>query len=205
MADTDFSQFNPGAANQDTDSTYPGDSQRTGGAPTNATFASVLANKVFYQSSTWNRAMALMMVGKGYSPKDGTSPYVADASSNAAVTALLAVLNNIITNADLQNAGSPYAAMRIVTQALTDNSTLAASTAYVKGQNYAAGASAGQLVQGGAGSGGAVTFPTAFSGTPGVSITEFGGSCNLISVSSTGFTYNFSGSSSISWVAVGPK
>ena len=100
MANTNFSQWNPGAANQENDSTYQGDSQRTGGA-VSGPFDSVLANKLFYQLTTWMRAMALMMVGKGYSPQDGTTPYAADTSSNAAVTELQSVLNNILTKADI--------------------------------------------------------------------------------------------------------
>lgn len=98
---TDFSQWNPAAANQETDATYQTDSQRTGGAPTGSIFPSLTGNKLLYQVSTAIRALMLAMVNKGYSPVDGTTPYQADTSSNAAVSALATVLANIVTLADL--------------------------------------------------------------------------------------------------------
>src|SRR5580698_5269696 len=43
---TDFSQWNPGAVNQESDSSYQSDVQRTGGAQTGGVFPSLTANKV---------------------------------------------------------------------------------------------------------------------------------------------------------------
>lgn len=87
-ATTNFLQFNPGAANQETDSTYLADSTRTGGAGTGSVFASVLANKVFYQWSTFVAAFAQMLVNKGIS------------TSDADFNQLVAALANVVTTAD---------------------------------------------------------------------------------------------------------
>lgn len=89
MASTNFEQWNPGQANQQDDATYLADPQRTGGAPLDAIFASPLANKLFYQLTTFVTAFANMLVAKGYSPSD---------ANLAVLTALLA---NVITNEDL--------------------------------------------------------------------------------------------------------
>lgn len=201
MADTDFSQWNPGVANQENDAVYQADSQRSGGAGSGSIFASLLANKAFYQWSTWIRAMALALVNKGYSPKDGTSPYTADTSSNAAVTALAAVFANFITNADLQNSGSPYAGGLVATPTLTDNSHAIPSTAFVKGQNYTAGPVAGLLIQRGNASGTSVTFPTPYSSTPMIALGNFFGSNNIQSASPTGFTLAVA--QTTNWIAIG--
>jgi hypothetical protein len=123
MADTDFSQFNPPATNIETDATFQSDSTRTGGITFDQIMSSVLANKILYQASTMNRSLALMLVNKGYSPKDGTSPYQADSSSNAAVTALSAVLANILTKADVPQVANRTAVVitnpAITTQGIT--------------------------------------------------------------------------------------
>jgi hypothetical protein len=97
---TNFSQWNPGAANQETDATYASDGQRVGGAVSGA-FDAVLANKLFYQASTFFAAFAHMLSTKGYSPVDGTTPQTAVSSSNAALLALATVLGNVLTNADI--------------------------------------------------------------------------------------------------------
>jgi hypothetical protein len=100
MPDTNFSQWNPGAANQENDATFQADSQRLSGAVNGEFWNDVLANKLLYQNSTFIRALALALVNKGYSPQDGTTPYTADSSTNAAVSALATVFANILTNAD---------------------------------------------------------------------------------------------------------
>lgn len=168
---------------------------------------SVLANKFMYQSSTFIRALALMMVGKGYSPKDGNGgTYAADASSNAAVTALVAVLNNLITNADLQNSGSPYAGMLLATSSSPSNA--AATVGFVNGKYYVtSGGAPPQLIESGATSGSAtVTFSHAFSGTPVVVATPVGaGTANLSAISSTGFTVASSDGAPVNWIAIGPQ
>ena len=85
---SNFLQWNNGKVNQESDATYLADAQRTGGAPTNSTFASPLGNKLFYQLSTWVTAMAAMLAAKGY------------AVSDASLSTLSATLAAIITSAD---------------------------------------------------------------------------------------------------------
>lgn len=104
MADNNFLQWNPGTTNQEVDSAYAGDSQRSGGAPSGSTFPSLTANKLFFQSSTMAAAIAYMMQLKGYSCLDGSSPVTAAGTPSAGVIALAAVLANLVTNADLKTA-----------------------------------------------------------------------------------------------------
>lgn len=211
MADTNFSQWNPTAANQETDAAYQANSQRTGGAGSGAIFPSILADKLFYQLGIWVRAMALAMVAKGYSPTDGTTPYTADASSSTAATSLAIVLQNILTNADLQNSGSPYAGMLVATPATTDNSHAPATTALL--QNYPQAGTPQQRIESGTGTSssnsGSVTFGTAFSATPVVVATggpTNPGSCNIQSVSASGFTFSTGSSTGeIQWIAIGNR
>lgn len=87
---TNFQQFNPGAANQETDAQYTADSQRSGGTINGQIFNDKLANKLFYQLSTWITAQANSMANKGYSPMDTD------------VNTLEGVLANIVTFADLK-------------------------------------------------------------------------------------------------------
>jgi hypothetical protein len=86
---TNFLVFNPNLANAEDDAQYTADAQRSGGATTNSIFASVLANKAFYQWSTFVTAFANMLAAKGYSTSDSN------------LGALATVLSNILTNADM--------------------------------------------------------------------------------------------------------
>jgi hypothetical protein len=87
-ATTNALQWNPTQANQESDTAYAADSERTGGA-VSGQFPSALGNKLFYQLSTYITALATMLANKGYSNND----------SNLAN--LVAVMNNLVTNADL--------------------------------------------------------------------------------------------------------
>ena len=87
---SNFLQWNPGAVNQENDSAYAADAQRTGGAPVTAEFPSATANKLFYQLSTFVSAFGGMLSAKGYTVSD------------ASLSALEAVLANILTNADVR-------------------------------------------------------------------------------------------------------
>lgn len=91
MGTTNFLQFNPNQVNQETDALYAADTSRTGGAPANAIFASALANKLFYQLTTFVAAFANMMAGKGYS------------TSDSSLGVLEGALANVLTNADLRH------------------------------------------------------------------------------------------------------
>ena len=85
-----FCSSTPTQANQETDATYSADTTRTGGATLDAIFASVLANKAFYQWSTFIAAFGQMMSNKGFSVSD------------ASLATLTAQLTNILTTADLR-------------------------------------------------------------------------------------------------------
>jgi hypothetical protein len=97
MATTNFLQWNPGQANQESDSDYNADSQRSGGAVDNTPLPAPLGNKAFYQWSTFVAAFCQMMAAKGYS------------TSDADITTLQAVLANIVTEADGLPAITPLA------------------------------------------------------------------------------------------------
>lgn len=209
MATTNFKQWNPTGANIESDATYTADSQRSGGAGSGSIFASALANKLFFQLTVFVTALATALVNKGYSPNDGS------ASFGSALANLVAVLANIITNADLQNSGSPYAGMLLATQLPADSSHLAATTAFVKNQAYVTGAAANQLVQTGKSASNAstqtVVFGTAYSAAPVVLLTGINtaappvGIICLNTISTTGFTIICSDCQGFHWVAVGPK
>lgn len=72
MASTNYLQWNPGSANQESDATYLADSLRSGGATVNAIFGSALANKVLYQASTMATAIANAMVAHGVNASDAS-------------------------------------------------------------------------------------------------------------------------------------
>ena len=87
---TNFLQFNPDLYNAENDLAYSADSLREGGVPSAAIFPSPLANKLFYQLSTFVAAFSHMLVNKGYSPNDSS------------IAALTSVLMNVKCGADFQ-------------------------------------------------------------------------------------------------------
>jgi hypothetical protein len=95
MASNNFQQWNPNCNNQEDDPTYAADAQRTGGASSPSLFASVLANKFFFQLGIFLKAFMDMMVDKGFSPNDGS------ASPSTALVNLKTILANILTTADV--------------------------------------------------------------------------------------------------------
>lgn len=88
---SNFLQWNPSQANQETDSTYNADSQRVGGAADNTPFPAELANKLFYQLSTGIAALMQMMAAKGFNCQDTN------------LGTLASVLSAIVTTADLKS------------------------------------------------------------------------------------------------------
>jgi hypothetical protein len=119
-----FQQWNPSKINQETDAQYAADSERTGGAGTGETFPARTANKVLYQSSTFNKALGDALAAKGYTISDTD------------VVALAGVLAAVMTQADMAPyapkdspafTGSPTAP----TPADNDNSSKVATTAFV--------------------------------------------------------------------------
>jgi hypothetical protein len=88
---TNFLQFNPGAANQETDAGYTADSQRVNGAINGQIFNDQLANKLFYQVTTMVAALAQALSNKGLSMLDSN------------YSALVSQLSNLVTFSDLAN------------------------------------------------------------------------------------------------------
>ena len=66
-----FIQFDPTGANMETDAAYAADSQRSGGAISGPSeFASILANKLFYQISTMVAALGQAIADGGHDAND---------------------------------------------------------------------------------------------------------------------------------------
>jgi hypothetical protein len=86
---SNFLQWNPTQANQESDAAYLADSSRTGGAGVDGIFPSATANKLFYQPTTFIAAFAAALALKGYNLSD------------ASVSTLQGVLANVITTADI--------------------------------------------------------------------------------------------------------
>jgi len=86
-APTNFLQWNPSQINQESDAEYLSETQRTGGAVTGI-FPSELANKMFYQVTTFVAALATALVNKGYEMQD------------VDLSALITAMANILTKAD---------------------------------------------------------------------------------------------------------
>jgi hypothetical protein len=70
MATTNLLQWNPAAANQETDAAYLADSTRADGAVDPTIFLSVLANKAFFQWSTYLTALFTAFAAKGFTTSD---------------------------------------------------------------------------------------------------------------------------------------
>jgi hypothetical protein len=87
MAGTNnFLQWNPAAANQESDSAYTADSMRSGGAGIGAIFSSQTANKAFFQWSTFVAAFAAMMASKNFNMQDGNLANLQTALGNVVTT-----------------------------------------------------------------------------------------------------------------------
>jgi hypothetical protein len=88
---TNFQQWNPSQANQESDLAYTSDTQRIGGAANGSPLPSMTGNKLFYQLSTGITALMQMMAAKGFTCSDGN------------LASLASVLAAIQTTADLKN------------------------------------------------------------------------------------------------------
>lgn len=152
MATTNVQQWNPTAVNQETDTEYTADSQRVGGATDPSLFDATLANKLFYQLTTYMDALFTAFANKGFTTSDSN------------LSTLTAQCANFLTTTDL------LPAVQVVPYAAT--LTLNAATAngfYIKAMSGAlaftfTGLSSGQVVamyyqQDGSG-GRAVTYPS---------------------------------------------
>ena len=92
---TNFLQFNPTQANQETDAEYSGDATRTSGALDGNAWPAASANKTLYQAATMVSALGQMLANKGYS--------VSDANYSALVTQLANILTTNDARFGLQN------------------------------------------------------------------------------------------------------
>lgn len=99
-----FLQINPNLNNSESDSVYLSDALRVNGIPEDAIFPSLLANKIFYQSSTFIAAFATMMANKSFPINDG-------GGTTGGFNALVAQLTNVVCKSDLASAiiTVPYA------------------------------------------------------------------------------------------------
>lgn len=193
MPSTNFIQFNPTGANMESDSGYSGDSQRSGGATSGAIFQSVLANKLFYQLSTFITAMAAMMVSKGFSPNDG------NANPATAVATLEAILQNICMKS------SDIAALLGYTPANAAYTASFANPGYIKFTGFG-----GLTIMWGSQSvpvtGTTFAFPTPFPHAclGGVcSDTSSSGAGGIQILSASQFILNVSHNSVYNWIAIG--
>ena len=92
MASTNMLQWNPTAANQENDAAYAADSQRAGGATNPSLFDATLANKLFYQCTTYLEALFTAFANKGFS------------TSDANLATLTTQCANFLTSADVKPA-----------------------------------------------------------------------------------------------------
>ena len=82
MATTNFLLWNPSKNNQLTDSGYENNIMRSEGAPVGQILPSELANKLFYQCSLMSKAIADMMVKKGFDMPDTNLTFLVNALSH---------------------------------------------------------------------------------------------------------------------------
>jgi hypothetical protein len=90
MGTTNALQWNPTAANQETDAEYLADAQRLGGATDPSLFDAALANKLFYQCTTYIDALFTAFANKGFT------------TSDANLATLTAQCGNFLTTADVR-------------------------------------------------------------------------------------------------------
>lgn len=84
---TNVIQWNPTAANQESDSAYLADSQRAGGATNPSLFDATLANKAFFQWSTYLTALFQAFAAKGFTTSDSNLSTLTAQCANFLTTA----------------------------------------------------------------------------------------------------------------------
>ena len=87
MSTTNLLQWNPTAANQETDAQYLADSQRSGGATNPSLFDATLANKLFYQTTTYLYALFTAFANKGFTTSDSSAATLVAQCANFLTTA----------------------------------------------------------------------------------------------------------------------
>lgn len=97
MANTNIQIWNPSGNNMETDAQYTADAQRSSGASDGQVFYSSLANKLFYQVTTYLAGLFQSLANKGYSTSDGN------------LNGIISACSNLLTRADLGLKVVPYA------------------------------------------------------------------------------------------------
>jgi hypothetical protein len=154
---TNLIPWNPTGANQETDAQYLADSQRASGAVDPEFFDATLANKAFYQWSTYLTALFQAFAAKGFTTSDSNLNTLASVCANFLTTADMepAVLNVAYATSITLDA---TAADGFYIQSMTGNPSITAITGMTPGQIVAM-----YYQQDGAG-GRTVTFPAVFVG-----------------------------------------
>jgi acyl dehydratase len=136
MATTNLQQWNPTAVNQETDAAYLADSQRAGGATNPSEFDATLANKLFYQCTTYLDGLFSAFAAKGFTTSDSSLSTLTAQCANFLTTAdvLPNVVNVTYAASVTLNAAS---ANGFYLLALTGNLTIAAVTGLNAGQPIA--------------------------------------------------------------------
>jgi hypothetical protein len=130
---TNLIQWNPTSSNQETDAQYLADSQRASGAVDPEFFDATLANKLFYQVTTYLTALFQAFAAKGFTTSDSN------------LNTLASVCANFLTTADVEPAvvNVPYAASVTLNagasdgfyiQSMTGDLAIAAVTGLTAGQ-----------------------------------------------------------------------
>ena len=157
MATTNALQWNPTAANQENDAAYLADSQRAGGAVNPELFDAALANKLFYQLSTYMTGLFAAFAAKGFTTSDSNLSTLTAQCANFLTTAdvLPAVAITAYAASVALNAA---AANGFYITAMTGNLTITAVTGLSSGQIIA------MYYQQDATGGRTVTFPSVMVG-----------------------------------------
>ena len=145
---SNFQQFNPGSVNQESDSAYTSDALRSGGITTDAIFASALANKLFYQLSTFVAAFAAALAAQGL------------VVSDANLATLQTVLMNVVIAGTSQTFDVLTAASILSTTGLQCEGGIVSGSSLPAEGEYAIYDSAG-TVHNGVGSGTPITLAAA--------------------------------------------
>lgn len=154
---TNFKQWNPSATNQQSDGAYA--TSATAGAATNSIFASQVANKLFFQVSTFVAAFAQALSAQGLNVSDtdlnalasllsgivisgiGYSPTFGNVTMNALTTASIDSTTGILSRGGIQSgqAAVSQGLYGIVDSTLTLRSGYTGSVASASGRNIVGG------------------------------------------------------------------
>lgn len=130
---TNVQQWNPTAANQETDAQYLADSQRAGGATNPSVFDATLANKLFYQVTTYLDALFTAFANKGFTTSDSNLSTLTAECANFLTTADVLPAVQVVAYAASLTLNAAAANGFYVT-AMTGNLTITAVNGLTSGQ-----------------------------------------------------------------------